>query len=662
MVTSGFTQSLRGTSCATKQSPSLRKRLFRFFESQYRAESRKAVLRSARNDMFVITLVLLFTVSAFAQDPSFQASVDKNPVAVDDRFTLSFALNNAGMGGGKNLKLPNLDKFRIMMGPSTSSSMQIINGAVSSSVTYSYVLQPKEVGKFTISAASIEADGKTYTSKPFTIEVIKRSPQQKPQKAQQGLSVNAGVQEQLSNNIFLRASVDKSRLMQGEQVNLVYKLYTRVSVQNYNLTKAPTMTGFWSEDADMPKQIQLSSETINGKQFQVGVIKRTALFPTQSGTLEIGPMEITTLVTVRDRRTWDPFDSFFNDPFGRQIEYVVKSEPVRIKVDPLPAGAPSSFKGAVGKFTMNAKVDRQNTKTNEPMSLKVTINGTGNIKVLESPAVELPTDFEQYTPKVSDNINRREAKVSGSKTFEYILIPRYPGKKTIKPVEFSYFDLEKSQYITLKSSEIELNVEQGAAGAAPFVSSNLREDVQLLSQDIRFIKVARPSFTRQGEYLHTSGMFIAMMLLPLAGLAGAFVYACQRQAVMSDIVGYRNRQAIKVAKRGLKNAEVLLNQVAIGKDGSSEKQIQFYSEVAKSMWKYLGDKLNIQQADISIDGAVNALTTRSVNEETSTALKSLLESCEMARFAPTSLSLDTMKTTYDDASKIIVDLERTLKA
>jgi hypothetical protein len=608
--------------------------------------------------MFVTTLVLLFTVSAFAQDPTFQASVDKNPVSVDDQFTLSLVLQNAG--GGKNLKMPSLDTFRIMMGPSTSSNYQIINGAVSSSMTYSYVLQPKGVGKFTLGSASIEAGGKTYTSNPITIEVVKGSPRPKAQQQQQGVS--GDVDAQLSQNIFLRAMIDKSRLMQGEQVNLVYKLYTRVQVQNYNLTKAPTMTGFWSEDADMPKQIQLSTETINGKQFQVGLIKRTALFPTQSGTLEIGPMEITTLVTVRDRRTWDPFDSFFNDPFGRQIEYVVKSEPVRIKVDPLPGGAPSSFKGAVGKFTMNAKVDRQNTKTNEPMSLKITINGTGNIKVLESPAVELPTDFEQYTPKVSDNINRREAKVSGSKTFEYILIPRYPGKKIIKPVEFSYFDLGKSQYMTLKSSEIELNVEQGAAGAAPFVSSNLREDVQLLSQDIRFIKVARPSFTRQGEYLHTSGVFIAMMLLPLAGLAGAFVYSRQRQAVMSDMVGYRNRRAIKVARKGLKNAEVLLNQLAVGKDGSSEKKIQFYSEVAKSMWNYLGDKLNIQQADISIEGAVNALTTRSVTEETSAALKSLLESCEMARFAPTSLSPDTMKTTYDDASKIIVDLERTLKA
>jgi hypothetical protein len=613
-----------------------------------------------RLNIVPIVAVALLGVRALAQDVTFEATVDKNPVSVDDQFTLSFALNNAGMSGGKNIKLPNLEKFRIMMGPSTSSSMQIINGAVSSSVTYSYVLQPKEVGKFSIGAATIESGGKTHSSSPITIEVVKGSTGQKQQKAQQGVAADAGVQEQLASNLFLRATVDKGRVRQGEQVNLVYKLYTRVSVQNYNLTKAPTMTGFWSEDAEMPKQIQLTTETLNGKQFQVGVIKRSALFPTQSGTLEIGPMEITTLVTVRDRRSWDPFDSFFNDPFGRQVEYVVKSDPVRIKVEPLPPGAPMSFKGAVGKFAMSTKVDKQRVKTNEPISLKVTISGSGNIKVLESPAVEVPTDFEQYTPKVTDNINRREAKITGSKTFEYVLIPRYPGKKIIKPVEFSYFDLTRNEYETLHSHEIELDIEQGAAGTAPFVSSSAREDVQLLTQDIRFIKVEPLSFTRRGEFLHTSGLFIALMILPLAGLAGAAVFARKQQAAMSDIAGYRNRQAIKVARKGLRNAEVLLKEITSGKSEPPDKKLLFYSEVARAMWKYLGDKLNIQQADLSIDRAVTEMSERSVNGEVSTSLKALLELCEMARFAPTSLSSEMMKKTYDDASTIIVDLERTL--
>ncbi len=607
----------------------------------------------------ILIIAALITTRAFAQDGSFVASVDKNPVSVGDQLTLSFTLQNTGSGGGRNLKLPNLDNFRIMMGPSTTSNMQYINGVVSSSFTYSYVLQPKNVGKFAIGAATIEVGGKSYSTSPITVDVSGSAPQSKQQQQQQQQGASADVEAQLGENLLLRATIDRARVMQGQQVNLVYKLYTRVQIQNYNLTKAPAMTGFWSEDAEMSKQIQLSTETYNGKQFQVGMIKRSALFPTQSGTLEIGPMEITTLVTVRDKRSWDPFDVFNGNPFGRQIEYVVKSGPIRIKVDPLPPGAPTSFKGAVGKFSINAKVDKQNAKTNEPISYKVTIAGSGNIKVLESPSIEVPSDFEQYTPKVADNINRRDARISGSKTFEYILVPRYPGKKIIKAVEFSYFDLGKNEYVTLKSPQLEINVEQGAAGATPFVSSNPREDVQMLSQDIRFIKVDRPAFVKRGEFLHTNGTFIALMLLPLAGLAGTLVYTRKRQAVMSDLVGYRNRQAIKVARKGLKKAEVLLKEVSGGKD-SAEKKLAFYSEVAKAMWKYLGDKLNIQQADISIDMAVSELSRRSVKPETTAALKSLLETCEMARFTPTSFSVEAMKKTYDDASKIIIELERTV--
>lgn len=604
-------------------------------------------------------LIGALCVQATAQEPTFEASVDKNPVAVEDQFTLSFTLNNAGMGGGKNLKLPDLSKFRMIMGPSTSTSMQIINGAVSSSVTYRYVLQPTDVGKFTIGSASIEAGGKTYTSNPITIEVVKGSPQAKQPRGRPGVS--GDLDAQLAGNIFLRATVDKARAIQGEQINLVYKLYTRVAVQNYNLAKLPSMTGFWAEDAEMPKQIQLTTEVVDGKQYQVGVIKRTALFPTQAGTLEIGPMEITTLVTVRDRRMWDPFDSFFSDPFGRQVEYVVRSEPIRIKVDPLPPGAPPSFKGAVGRFSMSVKADRQEAKTNEPISLKVTISGTGNIKVLESPAVEFPKDFEQYTPKVSDNINRREGKISGSKTVEYIVIPRYPGKKIIKPVEFTYFDLEKRSYVTIKSNEIELNIEQGIAGPAPLVAGTPRSDVELLSEDIRFIKVSRPSLQKRGEFLHTSPVFITMMILPLAGLAGLLVYTSRRKAEMSDLVGYRNRQAIRVAKKGLKHAEQILNALTSSDGGTSEQKLQFYSEIARAMWKYIGDKFNIQLAELSIDRAVEELNRKRINGEISASLRSLLETCEMARFAPTSLSLDGMRQVYAQASRIIVDIERTLK-
>ncbi|HTY58231.1 MAG TPA: BatD family protein, partial [Bacteroidota bacterium] len=418
---------------------------------------------------------------------------------------------------------------------------------------------------------------------------------------------------------------------------------------------------FWGEDLETPKVTQGTVETVNGKQFRVYVLRRMALFPTQPGNLEIGPMEENTVVEVRDRRVADPFDSFFRDPFGRQIKYVIKSEPIKIKVDPLPPDPPADFKGAVGQFAMSTTVDKKTTRTNEPVDLKVTVSGTGNIKLIESPAVDLPADFEQYTPKISDNINRTGDRMSGSKTFEYLLIPRYPGVKVIKPVTFSYYDPGKREYVKLRSPQIDLNVEQGTAPVAPLISGGSQEDVRLLSQDIRFIKLGEGDLVRRGDHLHLSGVFIAMMLFPLACAGGAFVYARQRKAVMLDQAGYRNRRAIKVARKGLKQAEYLLREKGASGAPAGNQRLRFYGEISKALWKYLGDKLGIPQSAFSIEGAVAELGARSVAPALTTSLKALLETCDLARFAPTSLDLTVMQRTYDEAQRIIVDLERTLR-
>ena len=609
-----------------------------------------------KQTMTALCVLALVSAAACAQNAQFQAGVDRTQVGSGEQFTLQLTLTNAGTGGGKNLQLPDLSKFHIMSGPNQSSSMQIINGAVSSSVTYSYILQPKEVGKFTIGPASIDVGGVTMTSAPVAIEVVKGSA--RPKQAAGGQD---DVAAQIGDNLFLRATVDRSHVVQGEQINLVFKLYMRVTVATYGMDKSPTMTGFWGEDVEAPKNILANPETVNGKQFRVGIVKRMALFPTQPGNLEIGPMEVQTTVQVQDRRSADPFESFFRDPFGRQVNYMVRSEPIKIKVDPLPPDPPPDFKGAVGQFAMSTTVDKKSTRTNEAINLKVTVSGTGNIKLIESPAVELPADFEQYTPKVSDNINRTGDRVSGSKTFEYLLIPRYPGGKVIKPVTFSYYDPAKREYVRLHSPQIELNVEQGTAPVTPLISGGSQEDVRLLSQDIRFIKLGESTLAPRGEHLHNSGLFIAMLLLPLACAGGAFVYARQRQAVMLDQAGYRNRRAIKVARKGLTQAEYLLKEKGSSGAPAGNQRLRFYGEISKALWKYLGDKLTIPQSAFSIEGAVAELGTREAPPDLIASLKSLLETCDLARFAPTSLDLAVMQRTYDEAQRIIVALERILK-
>ncbi len=603
----------------------------------------------------VSVLVLLMATLAAGQT-TFEAHVDKTQVGVGEQFTLAFTLTGSALGGGKNLRLPDLKKFHIMSGPNQSSSMQIVNGSVSSTVSYAYILQPKEIGKFTIGAASIEAGGAVLQCQPISIEVVKASPKAKQQAGAQDQAV------QLGDNLFLRATVDRTHVLQGEQVNLVFRLYTRVSVSNYGITKNPTMTGFWGEDTDTPKNISLTNETVGGKSYRVGVIKRVALFPTQAGALEVGPMEIQTTVQLPYARSSDPFDAFFRDPFGRSATYTVASDPIKIRVDPLPPGAPPDFKGGVGQLAMSTSVDKKTTRTNEPVSIKVTLSGTGNIKLLEGPIVQLPPDFEQYSPKVSESISRSQSRISGSKTFEYLVIPRYPGLKVIKPIVLSYFDIGKREYVRLRSPQIELNVEQGTAAPATMAGVT-REDVRLLNQDIRYIKVTGSRFHRAGDRPFSSTLFLVALFLPFAGMVGAFVYARQKQIVMLDQAGYRNRKAMRVAQKGLKEAEYLLKEKSGQMSTPSSKQrLRFYSEVSRALWKYLGDKLGIPQAEYSVEGAVAELTRRGVPPERAASLRTVLESCDMARFAPTSLELGAMQRVFDEAQRIIVELERTLKA
>ena len=601
-------------------------------------------------------LLMAVAMPVYAQNATFVATVDRSPVGLGEQFTLSLTLSGSALGGGKNLQLPDLSKFRVMSGPNQSTSMQIINGAVSSSATYSFVLQPKEIGTFTIGPASIEEGGTVQKTQPISVQVVKGDPRANTP------SPPADQTVQLGDNLFLRAVVDRSHVMQGEQINLAFKLYTRVSVVNYAVSKNPGMTGFWNEDTETPKNITLTTETINGKPYRVGLIKRVALFPTQSGVLDIGPMEVQATVQMPYGRSNDPFESFFRDPFGRNTTYNVSSEAIKIKVDPLPSGAPADFKGAVGQFAMSVAVDRKTTRTNEPVTLKVTLSGTGNVKLLEGPSIELPADFEQYTPKFSESINRQNNRINGSKTFEYLLIPRYPGLKVIKPVTMSYFDLVKKEYVRLRSPQIELNVEQGTATASPTISGVAREDVRMLSQDIRFIKLTTTSFMRPGERPFAGPFFIVMVLLPLAGLAGVFVYARQRQVVMMDQAGYRYRKAMKVAQKGLKEAEYLLKEKA-GKDGgpSSKQRLRFYSEISHAFARYLSDKLNLPQAEFSLESASAALRERGAEGNLVQAMCGVLEVCDMARFAPTSMELASMQRTYDEARRVIVELERTLK-
>ncbi len=598
-------------------------------------------------------MLLLLPGLLNAADASFSAALDKNTVALGEQFQLQLTLNGGGMGGGRNLTLPNLNKFMIISGPNESSSVQITNGSVSSSVTYSYALQPREIGKFIIGAATIEADGKRYTSQTLEINVVKGSsnPKQPAAAAQSN-----GKDVQLGDNLFLRATVDRSRVYLGEQITATFKVYTRVRITNYTINKLPSMTGFWGEELVIPQQVTLTNEVVSGKQYQVGLLKKVALFPTQAGTLEINPLEIVCQVQMENRkRSNDFFDQFFNDPFFNNLatsNVTIKSTPLKISVLPLPkTNVPVSFKGAVGKFNLNATLSSNHVKTNEPLSLKATVGGTGNIKILEAPNVEIPGEFEKYDPKVNETIDRSGNTVNGSKTFEWLLVPRYPGQKKITPFEFSYFDPSSGKYVTLHSGAFDLTVEKGSA-EAPLAGSGLsKEDVKLLSEDIRFIKTNSGAFRKKGNEALPVSTAVIMSIIPLLAFVGLVAYRQKTLKELSDATSFRSRKAMKIATKRLKEARSLL---------SSQNAEAFYAETSRALWAYVSDKLAIDRATLSIDSVMKQLEGTKVSQDVASQLKECLEACEYARFAPSGATQEEKSKIYDMASNVIVSTEKEL--
>ena len=603
-----------------------------------------------RSILFAVVLFVL-PATLSAQDVKISADVDKNPVAADEQFTLEVTVSTSG-ASARNLKMPDLGKFLILSGPNQSTSMQIINGTVTSSQSYSYVLQPREQGKFTIGPASVEVNGTAYRSNPIDITVTKAGGQKKAVAQGQG---QQGEKIDIGDNLFIKAVADRNRVYQGEQILVQFKLYTRLELADVSIDKLPAMTSFWSEEFPQ-SNIAWAMETVNGKQYRVGTIRKTALFPTSSGNLDVQPMEMTCKVRIpRSRQSRDLFDQFFNDPFfgmARMADVKIKSNVLKIAVLPLPTNpVPESFHGAVGRFSLRADLNKRRVKTNEPITLKATISGTGNVKILEAPKLNLPTDFEQYDPKVKEEIERSGSFINGTKTFEWLIVPRYPGEKKIPAMEFSYFDASQHRYVTLKSSEFTLTVDKGSAEAAPNAAGLTKEDVRLLNQDIRFIKTSAGAFRPKNRELIDPTAALVLTLVPLAGFIALLFYRQKALAEMSDVVSFRSRKALKIAAKKLASAKVLL---------TANKHEEFYAEVSTAMWQYVSDKLAIDRAQLSIDNVTQQLQMKNVSPELTAQIKELLEACEFARFAPGSGEQTEKTRMYENASNIIIAAEKEL--
>ncbi|MFZ4399972.1 MAG: BatD family protein [Bacteroidales bacterium] len=609
--------------------------------------------------IFFILFITGLLKTTYADDIRFSASAPST-VGTGQQFAVTFTVNAAA----NNFTAPGFKGFSVLSGPnqSSSSSMQFVNGNMTQSVSYSftYYLQAGSEGNYTISPAKIVVGGKSYESNSLTIKVVKSAQNTNPQSnnqqnRQQQNNQSTSLNE---NDIFIKTNVSNASPLLGEQVIVTYKLYTAVGISQYTINKLASNKGFWSEDIlkenEKPKQYK---ENLNGKQYIVAEIRKVALFPQESGKLSIEPLEVDVLAQIQAqrRRTNSIFD-FFDDPFSssyQNIKKTIHSNNVSINVKPLPiAGKPDDVTGAVGNFTFRSDIDKTETKANEAVNLKFTVSGRGNIKLIDKLNVNFPPDFETYDPKVNDNINKSDNGISGTKTFDYLIIPRTEGIFTIKPVTFTYFDLNKGKYVTLSSPEYTLKVAKGDGkqSSASLTSVN-QEDIKYIGSDIEHIKIKPMNLNIKGVHFFLSELYYFLCLIPLILFIVAIIFRRKHLKLRSNLALLKNRKATKVAKKRLKKAKNYL---------STKEKDKFYIEISQALWGYLSDKFSIALADLSMESVKEALKNKQVNENITNEFIKILNNCEFARFAPGDESL-AMDKIYNEAIEIISKTENELK-
>jgi len=599
-----------------------------------------------------IWLVLIFFCGGLFSTVTAQtltARTESNTVAIGQEFQIDYSLN----ASGTNFTPPPFTGFEAS-GPMTGQSVSIVNGSYSQSVTYSYYLIPKSEGTFTIGPASITCAGKTVTSNSLTIKVVKGSPGNSPQPAtassQPGNS-NPTAATDVSgenSNLFIRIEPSKTKMYEGEEVTATIKIYMRVSVESVQPQDAPAFSGFYSEDVTPTNKGQLAPTraTVNGVSYMVGILKQNVLFPQHTGKIKIEPFTAQCIVD-QPVKTNNIFAQFFGGSYKR-VQYNVKSESTAVEVMPLPK-TEKAFSGAVGEFTLKGELDKNKVKANDAINLTITISGNGNLKLIDTLPLKFPSDFDRYDPKISDHFTINASGVSGTRTFNYLLVPRHPGNYKIPPVEFTYFNPKKKAYVTLSIPEMNIDVAKGDnTNSSVTVSGPVnKEDIKVIGSDIRYIHAGHEAFYRTDDFFLYSFPFYAGILAPILTFLG-FIIARRRYVEMNkDTLAVKKRGATRMAQKRLKIAH---KSIATG-----NKEV-FYAELLSALNGYFSNKFSIPLADLSRDTISASLTQKNVSPETIQMANKTLDDCEFARYAPATVT-GNLEEVYASAVKLLTQLE-----
>lgn len=603
----------------------------------------------------LIALVITSNIHA-KNDIVFTASAP-DVVAVGDQFRLSYTITTQKV---KDFRAPtSISGFDVLMGPTRSqqSSTQIINGNITStnSITYTYILLANKEGNFSIPAATIIADGEQMISNAVKIKVLPADNASAGSNAKNsgnsGQRAAASSGASVSNqDLFVTATATRTKVFEQEAFLLTYKIYTLVDVRLENI-KWTDFKGFHSQEVELP-QAKWQLEHYKGRNYNSTVYRQFVLFPQQTGQLVIEPTRFDAAV-IKPVRVDDPFDAFFNGGSNYvEIKKTLTTPKLTINVDPLPAGKPQGFSGGVGEFSISSSINSQTVKTNDAITVKIVISGTGNLKLVSNPEIQFPKDFETFDPKVDNKVRLSKEGLTGSRVIEYLAIPRHSGKFKIPAATFSYFDVKSKSYKTLSTQGYEINVEKGEGNAEQVIANfTNKEELKVLGEDIRFIKLNKVNLTPKGEFFYGSPVYWLFYIIPALAFIVFFILHRKQAAENRNTAKMRTKKANKVAVRRLKLAGKLL---------SENKKDAFYDEVLKTLWGYISDKLNIPVSKLSKDNIEEELTNYGVNEELIKDFINALNECEYARFAPGDEN-QTMDKVYSSALEVISKMENSIK-
>ncbi len=583
-------------------------------------------------------IVLFLLTNRVAAQVTCEAIVEKNVVEVGQAFTLTIEVSGKQLDLREKPVLPTLTGLELVYSePGVSSSIQIINGRRSESRSYQYLLRARQVGRWTVAPVRVSVGGETYQTQQLTIEVVPAG------------AISGQNPTDVSGDVFFAAVPSKRTAYVGEQIIVDFKIFTRVSVSQYSPTRTPNLIGFWVEEFPLKQPLEGVREVIDGKPYTSYTIKRVAVFATRSGTLEIDPAEIECELRLNRRKTNDPFDNFFSpfgDPFGEIVTQKFSTRPISITVRELPLdGKPDHFSGLVGEFDVRTSLDRRNLRTGEALTYRIDVSGAGNLRSLEEPENPFPEEFERYPVKVSDAIQKNGSRVAGSKTFEFVVIPRVSKAWTIEPYTLTYFDPRRNEYVTKSADTLVVEVSEGPAGQQP------RSDVALLKKDLRFIRTDPQSWVRVNAPWWQDTWAAVFFVVPPAFVGWRLLRKRNVDQLRADGVRYRSMQASPLARRRLKDIQKLLKLDDPGR---------FYAELSRLLNQFIADKLNLSGLQLISRDIADRLRQRGVPDHLLDEYLRCMQLCDEARFAPSPTGLQETDKVYQLVRSTLVEIDRRL--